>query len=165
MEDSTPYGMRERELKQHNIFLDIAENISKFSTCASRQVGAIYVKDGRILSTGYNGVPSGHKHCNDIFNVDDLNYDRAEHSKWSSDNEIHAEMNGILFASKNGISLNGCDVYCTISPCRECTKNLINLNVKSIYFRHYYDGLYVDNNKLHEYLKHSNIRLIKVPEV
>lgn len=156
-------NLNKKELKKHNIFLDIAENISKFSTCASRQVGAIYVRDERILSTGYNGVPSKYKHCNEIFDINDSNYSREKHSKWSVDNEIHAEMNGILFAAKNGISLNDCDVYCTISPCRECVKNLINLNINNIYFRKCYDGLYVNNDDLKDYLKLSNTKLIQVP--
>jgi dCMP deaminase len=156
--------MTNAELKKHNIFLDIAENISLFSTCASRQVGAIYVKDDRILSTGYNGVPSGHTHCNEIFNVNLPDYKRSEHTEWSSINEIHAEMNGIVYAAKNGINLENSILYCTISPCHECAKNLINLNIKKIYFRKYYDGLNINNNTLKNYLKHSGIELINIPK-
>lgn len=154
--------MTSLELKKHNIFLNIAQEISKFSTCASRQVGAIFVKDGRILSTGYNGVPSGHKHCNAIFNVNDINYNRHEHTKWSKDNEIHAEMNGILYAARSGINLSGSELYCTLSPCFECAKNLVNLNIKNIYFRNYYDGLNLNIINLEKYLEDGKIKLTKV---
>jgi len=154
--------MTELELKKHNVFLDIAENISLFSTCASRKVGAIYVKDGRILSTGYNGVPSGHIHCNEIFNSNSPDYKRSKHTEWSNIHEIHAEMNGIIYAAKNGISLKNSVLYCTMSPCHECAKNLINLNIKKIYFRNYYDGINVNNSNLENYLKESNIELIHI---
>ena len=119
--------MTERELAKHNIFLDISYTISKLSTCASRQIGVVYVKEGRILSTGYNGVPSGTTHCNEIFDINDPEYDRAKHTEWSSCHEIHAEMNGIIYAARNGINLDGSIVYCTVSPCRDCAKNLISV--------------------------------------
>jgi dCMP deaminase len=154
--------MTERELAKHNIFLEVSHNISKLSTCASRQIGVVYVKEGRILSTGYNGVPSGTTHCNEIFDINDPAYDRVKHTEWSSCHEIHAEMNGIIFAARNGINLEGSTVYCTVSPCRDCAKNLINLNIKKIYFREYYDGINVNNEDLKKYLKQNNVELIQI---
>ena len=74
------------------IFIKIANEIASASKCVSKQVGAVIVKDGRILSTGYNGTPPGYENCCDHWN----NEYTSEHHEWSKTYEIHAEMNAIF---------------------------------------------------------------------
>ena len=118
------------------IFLNIAKEISAMSNCVSHKVGAILVKDKRIISTGYNGTPAGFKNCNEVFDKD---FDRERHHHFSELYEIHAEMNAILFAAKNDISINEASIYCTLHPCNQCLKNLCNCSIKNIFYEDDYD--------------------------
>jgi dCMP deaminase len=122
---------------KHNIYLNIAEEISKFSKCIQLKVGAIAVKDGRIISTGYNGTPKKFKNCNQYF--DGKTPTREEHHAFSEKYEIHAEQNMILFASKAENSLENCDIYVTHQPCSTCLKLLSNAGINNIYYRYKYD--------------------------
>jgi len=121
------------------IFLEIAESISKMSNCVSLNVGCVITKNNRIVSTGYNGTPSGFVNCCDKFPNYDKEKDRAEHSVWSFDFEIHSEMNAIIAAAKIGIPLDGCTLYCTHSPCHNCLKHIIAVGIKEIYYSKFYD--------------------------
>jgi len=141
------------------IFLNIAKEISKMSKCVSHKVGVIIVKDKRIISTGYNGTPSGFKNCNDVFKKDD--FSRDEHHDFSEKFEIHAEMNAIIFAAKNGISIEGADVYTTLHPCNNCLKNLCNCGIRNIYYIDDYDK-FEDNHLTKILLENSGINLIKI---
>lgn len=126
-------------------FLNIAHEISKLSKCVSHQVGAVIVRDGRILSTGYNGTPPGFVNCCDLFKKPHVYgppqewADREAHHAWSNRHEIHAEENCTLFAAKNGIELNGATLYCTLEPCFNCAKNMIAAGIKRIVYGKYYD--------------------------
>ena len=102
-------------MNKDKVFMNIANEISKLSHCVSFKVGAILVKDSRILSTGINGTPRGFQNCDDLF--DSENFDRAEHHKFSESFEIHAETNAILFAASNGISIKDSVMYSTHHPC------------------------------------------------
>ncbi|MBT5323050.1 MAG: dCMP deaminase, partial [Campylobacteraceae bacterium] len=82
-------------------FINIAKELATASKCVSKQVGAVIVKDGRILSTGYNGTPPGHTNCCDHWNG---KYTK-DHHEWSKTYEIHAEMNAIIWAAREGISI------------------------------------------------------------
>lgn len=124
--------------QKHDIFIKIAFLLADESKCVSHHVGAVVVKEGRIISTGYNGSPPGLPNCCDVFDKD--NFDRVEHSKWSGDNEIHAEMNAIAFTAKHNTEMNGCDMYVTISPCNDCLKNLTMTGIKNVYYLYRYDG-------------------------
>lgn len=145
--------------KYHKTFLRIAIEMSKLSHCVSHQVGCVLVKDGRILSTGINGTPVGYVNCDKIFKLN--NFDRIEHHKFSENYEIHAELNAILFAAKNGISIDGSNIYCTLHPCNNCLKMLCNSGIKNIYYLYEYDKFMLNNDIL-KMLKASNINLIKV---
>ena len=90
-------------------FINIAKELATASKCVSKQVGAVIVKDGRILSTGYNGTPAGFINCCDHWN----NEYTAEHHEWSKTYEIHAEMNAIIWAAREGISIEGATIYVT----------------------------------------------------
>ena len=140
--------------------------ISERSTCAKIHVGAIITKDNRIISIGYNGVPSGMPHCEDYFHsLWELNLknnpvykkefkrykDFIEsnlflelHKKWSEQHEIHAEMNAIAFAAKNGISTKSSIMYCTHSPCFNCAKTIIQSGVKKVFYVYKYQELAID---------------------
>lgn len=124
--------------KMHNIFMQSAILISSMSNCVSFKVGAVLVKDNRIISTGYNGTPAGYINCNKKF----PNYStdqRAEHHKFSEMFEIHAELNAILCAAKNGLSIDGCTLYCTLQPCNNCLKMICNTGIKQIFYKDSYD--------------------------
>jgi dCMP deaminase len=129
--------MEEKEIRMHNKFLNIAEEIAKDSKCVQLSVGAILVKNGRIISTGYNGTPAGFLNCNDYFS--EISYTRNDHHNFSENYEIHAELNAIIYAALNGISIAGCDIYITHHPCANCLKMLCAAGIKKIYYRYSYD--------------------------
>lgn len=124
----------------HDVFMKTAFLFASKSHCVSHHVGAVIVKDGRIVSTGINGTPEGLGNCDNHFNPD--NFDREEHHLWSKDNEIHAEMNALMYASKRGnVETEGADMYVTISPCNDCLKNAIPAGIKNIYYLYLYDKI------------------------
>jgi len=125
--------------KAHDLFIKTAFIFAEESKCVSYHVGAVVVKNNRIISTGINGSPPNLPNCCDLFDKD--NFDREEHSKWSDDNEIHGEMNAILFAAKKGESIDGCDLYTTVSPCNECLKNITMTGIKNVYYLYLYDRI------------------------
>ena len=114
-------------------FINIASEIASASKCVSKQVGAVIVKDGRILSTGYNGTPAGYINCKDHWKGE---YTK-EHHEWSKTYEIHAEMNAIIWAARKGISVEGATIY--VEPCSECSKNLIASGIKRIVYAKPYE--------------------------
>lgn len=111
-------------------FINIATELATASKCVSKQVGAVIVKDGRILSTGYNGTPAGYINCSDHWEGEYT----SEHHEWSKTYEIHAEMNAIIWAARKGISIEGATIYVTLEPCSECSKNLIASGIKRIVY-------------------------------
>jgi len=135
-------------------FLKTAFLLGKESKCVSKQVGAIIVKDKRIISTGYNGTPPGFKNCNEIF--DKNNFDREEHHKFSLKYETHAEMNSLMFAAKNDIGVNGADMYTILQPCDDCLKNIIAAGIKKIYYVYSYDKA-SKNNELWNLIEHEQV--------
>lgn len=116
-------------------FINIALEIAKASKCVSKQVGAVIVRDGRILSTGYNGTPAGFTNCCDHW---EGNY-TSEHHEWSKTYEIHAEMNAIIWAAREGISIKGATIYVTLEPCSDCSKNIIASGIKRIVYDKSYE--------------------------
>ena len=112
-------------------FLEIARLVKSRSTCLRRQVGAVFVRDKRLLATGYNGAPSGLKHCEEVGCIRDRegvpSGERHELCRG-----IHAEQNAMLQAAQHGVGLSGSILYCTNQPCVLCAKMLINAGVKRI---------------------------------
>jgi len=112
-------------------FLEIAVLVKSRSTCLRRQVGAVFVRDKRMLATGYNGAPSGLKHCEDVGCIRERegipSGERHELCRG-----IHAEQNAMLQAAHHGVSLNDSILYVTDQPCVLCAKMLINAGVKKI---------------------------------
>lgn len=118
-------------------FMDIAYLVASRSTCLRRQIGAVAVKENRILATGYNGAPSGCKHCLDIGCIRErLNIPSGERHEICR--ASHAEMNIIAQAALYGIALKGATIYCTNQPCSICIKLMINSKVSRIIFENPY---------------------------
>lgn len=113
-------------------FLDVASRLAEESHCISLHVGAVIVRDKRIISMGYNGTPEGLPNCDTQFakNV----FKRKEHHFWSLINEIHAEMNALMYAAKNGIPVQDCTIYVTHKPCNECMKNISQSGIKRVVY-------------------------------
>lgn len=124
-------------------FMDITRLVARRSTCMRRQVGAVMVKEKNILATGYNGTPSGIKHC-DVTGClrEQLNVPSGERHELCRG--LHAEQNAIIQAARHGVNISGSILYCTNSPCIICTKMLINAGIrKVVYLEGYSDNLSV----------------------
>jgi dCMP deaminase len=112
-------------------FIEIARLVASRSTCLRRQVGAVMVKDKNILATGYNGTPSGIRHCSEVGCLrQQMNVPSGERHELCRG--LHAEQNAIIQAAKHGVNIDGAVLYCTHSPCIICSKMLINSGVKRI---------------------------------
>lgn len=137
-------------------FLGIAQLVAKRSTCLRRKVGALVVKDRRILATGYNGTPSGIKHCFDTGCLrEKLNVPSGERHELCRG--LHAEQNVLLQASLHGVSLKDSSLYVTNQPCLICTKMIINAGIKEVVMAdHYPDVMAL------EFLKEAKIKVRKV---
>jgi dCMP deaminase len=114
-------------------FMDIAGLVARRSTCLRRCVGAVIVKDKRILSTGYNGAPSGIAHCAETGCLRELlkvpSGERHELCRG-----IHAEQNAIIQAAYHGVSIREATLYCTNLPCSICAKMIINAGIRTIVY-------------------------------
>lgn len=136
-------------------FMEMVEVVKKRSTCLRRQVGAIIVKDKRIVATGYNGAPQNCKHCEEIGCLrNELNIPSGERHELCR--AIHAEQNAIVQAAANGTSIKGGTLYVTTQPCILCSKMIINAGIEKIVFK----GDYPDELSL-KMLKESKVRVVK----
>ncbi len=140
-------------------YINIAKEIASASKCVSKQVGAVIVKDGRILSTGYNGTPPGYTNCCDYWNGE---YTK-EHHEWSKTYEIHAEMNAIIWAARKGISIEGADIFVTLEPCSECSKNLIASGIKRIVFNKAYE--HTASDTITGFLEQNNVSIEQLKSI
>ena len=122
-------------------FMQLASVVAERSTCLRRRVGAVMVKEKQILSTGYNGSPSGLLHCDEIGCLRQiLNVPSGERTEICR--AVHAEQNAIVQAAKHGVAITGADLYTTLQPCVLCTKLLINVGIKRVvYLEAYPDQL------------------------
>jgi len=117
----------------HNYFMEITTLVSTRSTCLRRQVGAIIVRDKRVLTTGYNGAPKTTPHCLDIGCLrESMNIPSGQRHELCRG--IHAEQNAIIQAATSGTSIEGADLYATHHPCSLCVKMIINAGIKRVFF-------------------------------
>ena len=139
-------------------FLEVAKLVSRRTTCLRRSVGAVLVKDKRILATGYNGAPSGLKHCIDIGCLrEKLKIPSGERHELCRG--LHAEQNALIQAALYGISAKGSTLYSTNQPCVICAKMLINAGIKEIVIASGYpDKLALD------FLKEAKVHIRKSSE-
>jgi dCMP deaminase len=114
-------------------FMGIARMVASRSTCLRRQVGAVAVRDKRILATGYNGAPSGLKHCLEVGCLREDN-DIPSGQRHELCRALHAEQNVIIQAAYHGLSIADSTLYCTNLPCVICAKMIINSGVRRIVF-------------------------------
>jgi dCMP deaminase len=135
----------------------ITRQVAERSTCTRAKVGAVIVRDKSILATGYNGAPSGMPHCLD---VGCLIYRTQTPSGETEENcwrTIHAEINAIAQAARNGAAIRDASVYITHSPCIHCLKTLVNTGIKNVYYEKPYKLTTLD-----EILRYTDVRLEQV---
>ncbi len=131
-------------------FMQIAKDVATRSTCDRKYVGAVIVRDKMILSTGYNGSIRGLPHCDEVGH-------EMENSHCVR--TVHAEANAIVQSARNGVRIEGADIYVTASPCYNCFKLIANSGINRIF----YGELYRDERiKIHA--QEANIELIHLSE-
>ena len=113
----------------HTYFMNIARQAATRSTCDRRHVGAVIVRDRTILSTGYNGSIRGMPHCDDVGHLMEGGHCIAT---------VHAEANAIIQAAKNGVRIDGAELYTTASPCWDCFKLIANAGIVRVYYGEFY---------------------------
>jgi dCMP deaminase len=125
-------------------FMEIAQLVSKRSTCLRRKVGAVLVKDKRILATGYNGAPTGLLHCKEVGCVrEKLKIPSGERHELCKG--LHAEQNAILQAAYHGVSIKGSKLYVTCHPCSVCAKMIINAGIEELIIKEGYPDKMAEN--------------------
>lgn len=131
------------KLSFDDIYMELAENLSRKSHCVIKKVGAVISKDTRIVSLGYNGPPSGTHNCDEEWPETGCARDR----KGGCSLALHAEANAILYAAKNQITLDNATLYLTLSPCLPCARMIYSVGIKKvIYLNSYahYKGINAD---------------------
>jgi dCMP deaminase len=121
--------MQKKRASWEKYFMDIAQVVASRATCERKQVGTVIVRDKIILSTGYNGSLSGLPHCDEVGH--EIENDHCVRT-------IHSEANAIVQAARNGISINGAEIFITASPCYTCFKMIANAGIKTIYYGEFY---------------------------
>lgn len=124
-------------MNTQDYYMNIAMAVRKKANCMGRKVGAVLVKDNRIIATGYNGTPSGMTNCTDGGCVRCKERDKFKESTgYDVCICVHAEQNAILMAARFGISVEGAIAYSTMRPCFDCTKSMLQANIQQIYYLH-----------------------------
>lgn len=124
-------------------FMKIAEDVATRSTCLRRSVGAVIVKDKRILTTGYNGAPTGIEHCTRETCLR-IKFNVPSGERHELCRGLHAEQNAIIQAAYHGVSVLGARIYVTHQPCSICTKMLINSGIDTFIYRQPYSDPLAD---------------------
>ncbi|MBO8434057.1 MAG: cytidine/deoxycytidylate deaminase family protein [Tyzzerella sp.] len=136
-------------------FMEIADIVKTRSTCLRRQVGAVIVKDNRIITTGYNGAPSGLMHCSDMGYCEREKLNIPSGQRHELCRALHAEQNAIIQASHMGVSTNGATLYVTLQPCVICAKMAVNAGIVKIVYK----GSYPDELSM-RILNEAKIELV-----
>lgn len=131
-------------------FMNIATEVARRATCPRKRVGAVVVRDRRILATGYNGSLRGLPHCDDVGCVLEDGHCVTT---------VHAEANAILQAALNGVRIEGGEIYTTASPCWPCFKLIANAGLSTIYFAEFYR-----EPRIREFAEKTGIRLVDLGE-
>ncbi|MFX0059158.1 MAG: cytidine/deoxycytidylate deaminase family protein [Candidatus Hodarchaeota archaeon] len=144
--------MNSKRISKNEYFMEIASVVSKRSTCIKRSVGAVLVKDSHILATGYNGAPSGLKHCT-LETCVRKNLKSGENPEFCRG--VHAEINCIIQAAIHGTSIKGdTTLYSTHFPCMSCLKMIINAGIKELVYKEGYD---MENKVKEQLINDSNL--------
>lgn len=154
---NTPNSAKRPRPDWDEYFMEIAYVVAKRSTCIRRQIGAVIVKGHRILTTGYNGAPSGLAHCLETSCLrDEMGIPSG--TRHEICRALHSEMNAIIQAAQHGVSTYGASLYCTHQPCSVCSRMIINAGIKRVI----YTGDYPDNFAM-SLLKEANIDIVRLP--
>jgi dCMP deaminase len=137
-------------------FMEIASVVAKRSTCLRNQVGALFVRNKRILTTGYNGAPSNLPHCDEVGCAREGVASGTRHELCRA---VHAEQNAIIQAALHGVSIEGATLYCTHQPCILCAKMMINARIKKVVYRQSYP----DETAL-KFLKQAGVEILELTE-
>jgi len=138
-------------------FMTITRQVAERSTCLRAKVGAVIVRDRSIVATGYNGAPAGMPHCLDVGCLVYESRTPAGDIETNCFRTIHAEINAIAQAARNGNRIEGCDVYVTHTPCIHCLKVLVNTGVRRVFYEKPYK---VDT--IQELRERSGVELVEV---
>jgi len=134
--------------------MELAMVVAKRSTCLRNHVGAIFVKEKRILTTGYNGAPTGLPHCDAVGCAREGVASGTRHELCRA---VHAEQNAIIQAALHSVSIEGATLYCTHQPCILCAKMMINARVKRVV----YSQSYPDDSAL-KFLSQAGIEVSRI---
>jgi dCMP deaminase len=136
-------GMHLKRLSREQYYRAVLDAVALRGSCNRGRSGAVLVKRGRIIATGYVGSPSGTKHCDDVGHELEVTYTEDKdsgspsyHTGLRSEHCIrttHAEMNAILQASRYGPSIEGSELYCTMFPCYSCAKAIVNAGIAQVH--------------------------------
>ena len=165
-------------ISRDEMFTKITQVVAQRSTCLRFQVGALIVKEGRIISMGYNGPVSGRPECVKLPTfeelttspeyagrsasrvINELNNDPRLCEGPGCTRSLHAETNAIAFAAKAGVSVEGCTLYCSLSPCINCAKVIVNSGIKEVKFLKKYR-----NEEGIRFLQESGIAVVDMGEM
>jgi len=147
-------------ISKDDYFMKIAEVVSERSTCIKRKVGAVLIKDSYIVSTGYNGAPSGFNHCTPETCV---RQNLKSGEKPELCRGVHAEINCIIQAAIHGTSILGNTIlYSTHFPCMSCLKLIINAGIKRLVYR---EGYNMENKIKEELLNESSLNVQQLSDI
>jgi dCMP deaminase len=142
-------------------YMDVAERFAELSHSQKLKVGCIIVKDNRIISIGYNGMPSGWDNVCEHAEIVEGTYEPEKFYR-SKPEVLHAESNAIAKVAKSNESCDNASLFCTHEPCLECAKLILQSGISSVYFKNSYDSLNYGSGL--EFLKQSNIYVEQVDE-
>lgn len=137
-----------KQLRYDRAYLRMAHQWSKLSHCSRKQVGAIIVKDAMIISDGYNGTPAGFDNCCE---------DDDGNTQWYV---LHAEANAILKVAKSTNNCKGATLYLTLSPCKDCSKLVLQAGIKKVV----YSNSYKDTEGI-DFLRSAGIEIIHIEDL
>ena len=138
--------MTKARLPWDEYFMSIAQVVASRSTCDRKHVGAVIVRDRTILSTGYNGSVRGLPHCDEVGHLMENGH---------CVRTVHAEANAVAQAARNGVRIDGSEIYVTASPCWNCFRLLVNSGVRKIYYGEFYRDV-----RIHDFAAEVGVELI-----
>jgi dCMP deaminase len=139
---------RAKQLRYDKAYLRMARTWAELSHCSRKQVGVLIVKDGMIISDGFNGTPSGFDNCCE---------NESGETHWYV---LHAEANAILKVAKSTHNCNGATLYLTLSPCKDCSKLVVQSGINKVVFIKEYK----DNSGI-EFLRRAGIEVVQIEDV
>ena len=149
--------MRDDRPSWNQYFLTITRQVAERSTCTRAKVGAVIVRDRSILATGYNGSPAGMPHCLDVGCLVYRSQNPNGETEENCFRTIHAEINAIAQAARNGSAIRDATAYITHSPCFHCLKTLVNTGIRTIFYEKPYKL-----HSLEEIIRHAEVTIQQV---